>query len=200
MKKQVLVIHGGDTFKTYDEYLDFLNSYEINFEKLKVKGWKDNLRNDLGDEFEVVQPKMPNDYNAKYQEWKIWLEKLIPYLQDNLILVGHSLGGIFIAKYLSENDFPRTIQATFLIAPPYDDRDSEYSLCDFNLTNNLERLSEQGGRIYLYQSSDDTIVPPIDAEKYKKDLPSATARVFDNRGHFDQPIIPELIDDIKNLH
>ena len=28
-KKQVVVIHGGDIFKTYDEYLDFLRNYEI---------------------------------------------------------------------------------------------------------------------------------------------------------------------------
>ena len=32
MKKQVIVIHGGDTFKTHEEYLRFLKEWEINFE------------------------------------------------------------------------------------------------------------------------------------------------------------------------
>ena len=44
--------------------------------------------------------------NARYEEWKIWFERMIPFLNDNVILVGHSLGGIFFVKYLSENLLP----------------------------------------------------------------------------------------------
>ncbi|MDD5146104.1 MAG: hypothetical protein PHF44_04660, partial [Candidatus Pacebacteria bacterium] len=65
-KKQIVVIHGGDTFETYEDYLAFLNSYEINFEKLKIKRWKETLGEGLGNDFEVVSPKMPNPMNAKY--------------------------------------------------------------------------------------------------------------------------------------
>ena len=42
MKKQIVVIHGGDTFETYEQYLNFLKNYEINIEKYKtdIDDWK----------------------------------------------------------------------------------------------------------------------------------------------------------------
>ena len=104
MKKQVVVIHGGDTFKTYEQYLRFLKRFDIDFERYRSgkNDWKTNLREALGEEYEVIAPVMPNKNNAKYPEWQIWFEKFIPFLNGEIILVGHSLGGTFIAKYLSE--------------------------------------------------------------------------------------------------
>ena len=98
MKKQVIVIHGGDTFDTYKEYINFLENYNLDFKKLQQKGWKSSLAEDLGKDFEVISPRMPNAMNAKYKEWKIMFEKFFPYLKNNLILIGHSLGGIFFGK------------------------------------------------------------------------------------------------------
>ena len=112
MKKQVIVIHGGDAFNTYKEYLAFLKNYEFNFEKLKIKGWKDALSEKLGKNFEVVLPKMPNSMNAKYSEWKIMFDKLLPFLENNLVLVGHSLGGIF-GKIFIRKQISKKILATF---------------------------------------------------------------------------------------
>ena len=37
MKKQILVIHGGNAFEKYDEYISYLKSKEITIEKLKAK-------------------------------------------------------------------------------------------------------------------------------------------------------------------
>lgn len=118
-KKQLLVIHGGDAFETYDDYLKYLKTREISLERLKSNGWKKNLSDILGEEYDVLLPQMPNSQNARYLEWKIWFERLIPLLNETVVLVGHSLGGIFLAKYLSENDFPKQVKATFLIAAPY---------------------------------------------------------------------------------
>lgn len=199
MKKQVIVIHGGDTFDTYEDYLTFLKSFEINFEKLKTKKWKDSLGEKLGSDFEVVMPQMPNKFNAKYLEWQIWFEKLIPFFAEEVIFVGHSLGGIFLAKYLSENQYPKKIKATFLVAACFDDRDADYSLADFVLPSTLIKLQEQGGKLYLYHSKDDPVVPFTDVQKYQQQLPNAHLTVFTDRGHFDQPEVPELVKDIQNL-
>ncbi|KKK90826.1 hypothetical protein LCGC14_2719090, partial [marine sediment metagenome] len=138
----------------------------------------DQLKTELEETFDIIIPKMPNPNNAKYNEWKIWFEKLLPFLRDNIVLIGHSLGGIFLVKYLSENDFPKKIRATYLIAPPYDDKNSEYSLNDFVLPKNLKKLSTQGGNVFIYHSEDDPVVTFIDAKKYKEQLPRAKLYVF----------------------
>ncbi len=198
MKKQVIVIHGGDTFETYEDYISSLKGFKIDLESLKSKDWKSSLEKGLGKDFEVIAPRMPNSLNAKYLEWKIWFEKLIPFFNREIILVGHSLGGIFIAKYLSENKFPKEIKATFLVAAPFDDTDSDYTLADFTLPKSLNKFEGQGGLVKLYHSKDDDVVPFADLTKYTKALPSAKALIFEDRGHFKQEKFPELVKDIKN--
>ncbi len=201
MKKQIIVIHGGDTFDSYEEYLKFLKDFQIDFEEYRIGkiGWKKTLRERLGDDFEVIAPDMPNKINAKYSEWKIWFEKFIPHFNQGVILVGHSLGGTFLAKYLSENNFPKKILATFLIAPAYDDEHSDYSMADFILPESLSRFERQGGKIFIYGSEDDPVVQSIDFEKYENKLKGAIMKKFTDRQHFNQEELPEIIEDIKSL-
>ncbi len=199
MKQQVLIVHGGDTFATYNDYLFFLKTKDIDLEKLQYKNWKETISKDLGNNYQVITPHMPSKNNAKYLEWKIWFEKFIPFLKDNIILVGHSLGGIFLIKYLSENIFPKKINAVFLISAPYDDNVSDYSLADFVLAQSLEQFQKQAGQIFLYNSKDDPVVNFSDFEKYAKALPNATQRIFTDKGHFNQENFPELAADIKRL-
>lgn len=199
MKKQVILIRGGSTFDTHKDYLSFLKNLKVDINRYRRTKWSDSLRGDLGNEFDVLLPKMPNSMNAKYDEWKILFKKIAPLLDNNVILIGHSLGAIFLAKYLSENKFPKKILATLLISPPYDDEGMEESLGDFILPESLDELNKQGGKIFIYQSKDDKVVPYSHLEKYKKALPNAVIREFKERGHFDQPEFPELIEDIKGL-
>ena len=199
MKKQVLLIHGGSTFDTDKDYLAFLKGLKIDLNRYRRTKWSDSLRQDLGSRFDVLLPKMPNPMNAKYDEWKILFKKIASLLDNNVILIGHSLGAIFLVKYLSENKFPKKILATLLVSPPYDDEGMEESLGDFVLPKSLNKLNNQGGKIFIYQSKDDKVVPYSHLEKYKKALPDAIIREFKKRGHFDQPKFPELIKDIRGL-
>ncbi len=196
--KQILVIHGGDAFETYEEYLEYLRTRDFSLDRLKTKGWKSNLGEQLGDEYEVLTPQMPNSQNARYSEWKIWFARLIPLLNEEVILIGHSLGGIFLAKYLSENDFPKKIIAVLLVAAPFN-TPIKHPLVDFNLINDLAKFQEQAGKIFLYHSKDDQVVPFSNLEDYKKALPSATLRIFEDNQHFNQEQFPEIIGDIKKL-
>lgn len=201
MKKQILIIHGGDTYDTYDGYVSALRSVVIeDLSSLKKGGWKENLEERLGsNEYDVILLKMPNKGNAKYLEWKIWFEKIIHLLDEKVVLIGHSLGGIFLAKHLSENRFPRIVVGTILIAAPYDDTEKP-SLGGFVLPANLQQFVVQSPTTILFHSKDDYVVPFTDLEKYKKQLPQATTKVFETKGHFNQEEFPELIETIKSLH
>jgi predicted alpha/beta hydrolase family esterase len=201
MKQQVLLIHGGDPQESYEAYLEFLKNYPVRLERhaLRQPGYQEILASDLGENFEVLFPEMPNKRNAKYVEWKIWFEKFLPFLRDDVILIGGSLGAIFLAKYLAENNLPKRIKALFLLAGPAMDNPPEYKLYDFALPEDLSKFVSQAPKVFLYHSQDDSVVPFKDLEFYKHLFPEATVRVFTDRGHFNVERIPELIADIKSL-
>jgi predicted alpha/beta hydrolase family esterase len=198
MKKQVVIVHGGDTFASYEEYLKFLRNFPINIERYKTDkdDWKPWLREKLGQNYEVILPTMPNKTNAQFEEWKLWFNKLIPFLNKEVILVGHSLGATFLAKYLSENDFPKKIKGVFLVGAVFDKDSEGYSLVNFALPN---KLNLQTKNIYLYHSKDDPVVPFSALHKFEKALPAAHSRTFEDRKHLNQEEFPELLTDIQNL-
>lgn len=201
MPQQILIVHGGNVHKTYEDYLEYLKNYKVDLDKVKEGGWKDYLQKALSENYEVIYPQMENYHNAKYSEWKIWFENFFPYLQDGIILLGGSLGGVFLAKYLSENDFPVKIKATFLVAAPFDEknRNADYTLGDFNLPKSLEKFERQGGKIFLYHSKDDPVVPFAEQEKYAQKLPSAKKVIFRDKGHFNLKEFPEFVEKLKEI-
>ena len=203
MKKQVIFIHGGETFDSYEKYLAFLKDtavFDPQKELEKEKRWSRQLGNELGDGFEFIRPTMPNKYNAKYAEWKIWFEKVLDYAGDNIILIGHSLGGTFLIKYLSENEVDKKIERLFLVSSALNDSKSgEYQLDTFAIDKkSVPILSKKAGVIILIHSKDDVVVPFEDFEELAQLLPEANTMIFDDRGHFLQEKFPELVDCIKS--
>lgn len=198
MKKQIVVIHGGDTFENQEAYLNFLKNYEIDIERYNISkdDWKPDLRRKLGSDYEVILPIMPNKTNARFEEWKIWFEKIIPFLNEEIILIGHSLGASFLVKYLSENNLPKKLKAVFLVSGVFDTDSDGYSLHSFSLP---EKLDLQTENIYLYHSKDDPVVPFSALENFAKIFPKAHTRIFEDRKHINQEEFPELVQDIKNL-
>jgi uncharacterized protein len=199
MTQQVLVIHGGDIFGTYDEYVASLKSFVIDsLEYFTKHRWKQSLQDKLGSGYAVISPNMPNKSNAKYEEWKIWFEKLLPLCNDGVIVIGHSLGGVFLAKYLSENTITKKIRATIMIATPYDEDDGK-KMPEFSIMGSLTKFQEQGGTIIIYHSKDDPVVQFSELQKYENALPNAHMRVFEDRQHFNQEEFPELVEEIRRL-
>ena len=197
--KQVIVIHGGNTFSNYEDYLHYLSTKPIIIDGLRYQpSWKERLQEDLGSNYDVLLPRMPNGTNARYSEWKLWFDNLTSIVTDGCILVGHSLGGIFLAKYLSENRFPSKIEATILIAAPYDD-ESEEDLGDFKLDTVSEQFSSQAGKVTLFFGNDDPVIAATEIEKYKHDLPTADFHIVSAPDHFVRPAFPELVERIRSM-
>lgn len=200
MKQQIIIIGGGTTFISHEDYVSYLKNKKINLERLRpTRDWKESLQEELGEKFEVFVPKMPNVTNARYEEWKIWFVRILSELNENIIIIGHSLGGIFIAKYLSENKSPKKIKAVILLAAPYDDKESEEPLAEFNITSSLDIFTKQVEEIYLIQSKDDPVVAFSEFAKYKKALPNAKTLILDGMGHFKIETFPEIVDLIKSI-
>jgi predicted alpha/beta hydrolase family esterase len=191
-KRQVIIIGGGEAFDTREEYLAYLRGVPYDPYEVRPDGWKKNLPLALGDGFEVIALSMPCALNAKYEEWAIWFGRVVPFLRDGVILVGHSLGANFIVKYLAENALPVRVGSIHLVAGSFG------CAGGFSLPASLERVTEQAGRVFIYHSHDDPVVPFSDAEKYRDAFPKAELIAFDDRGHFSQADFPELVARILN--
>lgn len=190
--KQVLVIHGGSSFPSYESYLEELKRKELNYDKLiHPTKWKERLSADLPDH-EVIYASMPNSANAVYDEWLIYFEKLIPFLGDDVQIIGHSLGAMFLAKYLHGHTLPRPVKKLLLVAGGYDDETQE-KLGSFKVES-ARNLPASAQTIHLFHSKDDPVVPFTELAKFQADLPEAITHVFDDRGHFIDETFPELLE------
>ncbi|MFP4189678.1 MAG: alpha/beta hydrolase [Candidatus Woesearchaeota archaeon] len=199
-KKQIILIHGGETWKKREDYIRYLETREISLERRE--SWsREYLEKQLSQEFRIIRPQMPLKEDAKYEDWKIWFERHLEFLDDDCILIGNSLGGIFLAKYLSENDFPRRIKATFLVCPPFDDSIPDEDLAGgFELGNDLSKLEKNSHMVKLMFSKDDEVVPPSQAKKYKEALKDAEIIMYDDKnGHFNIKEFPEIVEMIREI-
>jgi hypothetical protein len=200
MKQQVLVIHGGTTFRNKESYIAFLSMLDIDIERLRYKiDWKGTLAKDLGDDYDVFTPKMPNATNAQYSEWKIWFENILPRMHKNIILIGHSLGGAFLTRYLSENKVSNNIKALFLIAAPYEAIEGDEYLGAFELPKKNEPLSLQSNQIIIFHSNNDKVVPVEHSKKLHALIKDSILVQFKDYGHFNVEHLPELVERIKSV-
>lgn len=119
-------------------------------------------------------------------------------LDDDFVLIGHSLGAIFLVKYLSENKIAKRVKKTMLLGAPFDDEGMVHEpLFSFLRKGTLKHFIAQAGEIYVYHSEDDFAVPFSHLSKYQQALSAAHFRVFTDRNHFLQSSVPELVVDIK---
>ncbi|MGB4762377.1 MAG: alpha/beta hydrolase [Candidatus Saccharimonas sp.] len=197
--QQVIVIHGGTTFQEYDAYLKSLSEKKVDIDRfIYTPKWKELLQDNLGSEYQVLLPSMPNSTNARYSEWRLWFEHISSLFSDNCILIGHSLGAIFLAKYLSENTLSVKVKATILIAAPYDDESLE-DLTDFKIKDLSNRLTKQAGKLVFFNGHDDPIISLADLKKYQDQLPSAEFTILPASDHFVRKDFPELVSLLKNI-
>lgn len=193
--RQVLVIHGGNSFSSYNAYRKYLQNKTLNYDKLTHPiRWKDRLYDSLPD-FDVIYASMPNSENAVYDEWKIYFEKLLTFLEDDIQIIGHSLGAMFLAKYLNEHPFKKPIRRLLLVAGGYDDEVNE-DLGSFKITS-VKNLPASADEIHLFHSKDDPIVPFAELAKFQVDLPDAIVHIFENYGHFVCTEFPEMLELLK---
>lgn len=181
-RKQVLFLHSGGPQGPHEGSNDLVLS----------------LQAALGEGYNVLYPKLPDPDNPVYERWKGQIEKEMDAVEDGVVLVGHSLGGSVILKFLSEERCEKMIGGLCIVAAPYwgtpNWQVDEYMLTD-DFAGRLPRIP----RIFLYHSKNDEVVPFEHVQYYGEDLRWATIRAFENRGHLFSSGLPELVRDIKNL-
>lgn len=180
----LVIISGGEAFDSDAEYLAAIQDWNVRFYD-GSSGWKTALYHDLSGSFNVLFPTFPCKQNAKYAEWELFFEKFALQLDaKTTTYVGHSLGGIFLAKYFSENSI--RARSLHLIAAPFE------KCGTFELVRDLSNVAKNVANIHLWHSKDDPVVPFDELTKYRAAIPSAEAHVFEDRLHFNGERFDEL--------
>ena len=189
--KQILIIHGGNSFLSYNDYLYSLKNSPVDYERLKPgKSWRNTIVSQVTDA-DILMPDMPNSANAQFEEWQIMFEKILPFLKDDVRLVGHSLGAMFLAKYLHVHPLEYPVRQLILVAGGYDDDVEGYGSFAVESAKDLDGSAVE---IHLFHSRDDFVVPFTELAKFESDLPTANVHEFDDRNHFLDENFPELIE------
>lgn len=156
-----------------------------------------SLENALGNGFQAHYPRMPEEYSATYADWRASLERELSFRADEVVLVGHSVGGSVLMKYLSEQQLDRRISSLFLLATPFWGADEFWKWDEAQLSEDVAAKLTRIPRIFLYHSRDDESVPFAHFALYAARLPQATVREYDARGHQFQNDLTEVAEDIR---
>jgi predicted alpha/beta hydrolase family esterase len=157
------------------------------------------LKKTLGQGYQLIHPEMPNPDAPDYSRSKGTLEKELAWVMDEVIFVGHSLGGSVLLKYLSEERFDKPVAGIFLISAPFWGGDKDWQSEPFKLAKNFPQKLPPLRRLFLYHSKNDPIVPFAHAILYSAKLPEAILRPLNGDDHEFSNGLPELAEDIRAL-
>lgn len=181
MKKQVLFIQGGGE-----------DGYEADLSLVA------SLQNELGEDYEIFYPKMPDDETAPDFGWLQEIENEMAKLNDDLIVVGHSLGASMLLKYFSENKVSKIVSGIFLIATPFWKGKEEW-VQGLKLQADFAQNLPQHIPVFLYQCLDDEVVTLDQFVIYKQQLPWASFREIESGGHQLDNDLSLIAKDIRSL-
>lgn len=148
--------------------------------------WMKEELEKLGCKTIVPQFPTPPVVPAKVSEWFDVLSEYEKDIDENTILIGHSLGGIFTLRVLEKLDHP--VKAAVLVGTPIGvrpilnyDRDESFSGFDFD----WEKIRKNAGKFYVYQSDNDPYVGLENGKKLAENLGVGLTFVS-GAGHFNK--------------
>lgn len=140
-------------------------------------------------------PEMPGFYEPHYEAWKEMLERFD--LNEQTILVGHSCGGGFLVRWLSESN--TKVGRVVLVAPWLDpEHKIDENFFKFEIDDDL--ASKTAGVIVMYSTDDDPeILKSVGI--LKSHLKDVEFQGFEGKGHFvlrsmKTKEFPELLDNL----
>lgn len=141
-----------------------------------------------------IEPPMP--FRPRYDEWVKEFERCD--VTPDTLLVGHSCGGGFLVRYLSEHKDLR-VGKVILVAPwmnPDNDPISDTAdFFDFEIDPDFPQRTEG---VTVFASIDDfpSVVETVDMLRHK--VSGLVINEYSDRGHFKDSPFPELLGEINN--
>ena len=153
------------------------------------------LKQKLSNEFEILFPKIEKPGTPTYAKFTEMFASSFAKIKDPVILIGHSLGGSTLLKYLSEEKPDISIPGLFLVSTPH----WKSNMKEFQLEDNFQNSLKDIPAIFLYHSKNDPYVPFENLKFYKAAFKTATVRELPGKEHTFSKGLRKLVSDIKTL-
>jgi len=154
------------------------------------------LREELGSDYRVSFPLMPNPDNPRYEPWGEGLERALLEIKGPIVVVGHSLGGSVALRHLPASAQRESVDRLVLVATPFwgtSDWEAEWALPE-----DWPAPASELPPISLFHSRDDEEIPVAHLDLYAKRIPEATTHALDGNGHlFDRGDLSEVLEEIR---
>ena len=124
-------------------------------------------------------PEMPEPYEPDYLKWSAVFEQLP--IDENTILVGHSCGGGFLVRWLSEH---KVRVGKVVLVAPWIDPNHKFAPKMFNALEVDENLAQRTEGITEFISLDDDQEELTTLEVLKSKIKGLRVREFADKGHF----------------
>lgn len=148
----------------------------------------------------AIEPPFP--YRPRYREWKREFERFD--LHSDTILVGHSCGGGFLVRYLSENKNVR-VGKVFLVAPWMNPDDNPVSdTADFFKFDIDPDIASRTSFLTVFVSRNDDASVLKTVEILQGHIANLRVRWFEDKAHFTENDLgsrefPELLQAILDV-
>jgi len=151
----------------------------------------------------VFVPKFPTPKNQTLNNWFKVFKKYEKYLNEDTILIGHSLGPAFILRILDRLNKP--VKASFFVAgfisklnnPDFDEINKTFLQKKFN----WKKIKQNCENFFVFYSDNDPYVPDGEAKKLALNL-NIEPILIKNAGHFNEETgylrFPLLLKMLKN--
>jgi predicted alpha/beta hydrolase family esterase len=140
-------------------------------------------------------PIMPRPNEPDAAAWAAALGGHLRQQQGPLVLVGHSLGGSVLLRYLADHGIPAGLAGVVAIAAPFWEASGWEQ--EWALPPGFEAQLAGLPRTALYHSRDDDVAPVSHVDRYAEALPKALVRKVDGRGHlFSDGNVADIVADI----
>ncbi|MES1243163.1 MAG: alpha/beta fold hydrolase [Acidobacteriota bacterium] len=142
----------------------------------------ESLRRELGSDYEVRYPRMPNEDDPGYAAWKATIEIELAALDSGAVLVGHSVGATILINALAETSSEPEYGAIFLLAAPFVG-EGGWPAGDLDTPRDLGARLPKDVPIYLYHGLDDETAPVSHLDLYSRAIPQARVHRLPDRDH-----------------
>lgn len=167
--------------------------------------WVKNELKKLG--FQVEVPLMPDTENPQLDKWLPALKKLVGNPDEDLYLIGHSLGCATIMRYLETLDENQKVGGVIFVAGFTENVGYAEIQSFFETPIDLEKVKDKSKNGFVaIQSDNDPHVDLKYADIFKEKL-SAKIIIKHNAGHFSGTIegeesclkLSEVVESVENL-